>query len=183
MQDLPTIFAVWDPEEMRGHVLTAIRIVACVVGAALGWFLASPLFRGLGRLFSPSKGMPGSVLFTARLSSACAVGAAVYFYLPLGGGFGGFGLGQATDPAKAKAPARMAPARTLNPDAIPGKNYDPAKKSELGKVRDKVEIEIGPDRNKSKSYYLVKRKDTKPEATTLEDVEKMVKEHMGAVRT
>jgi hypothetical protein len=178
MNEFPPLLAAWNIEEMRGQVLLGVRIVACVVGAAVGWFIASPLFRGLYRLYSPRKGIPGMLLFPLRLLSAAGIAAVVYFWLPLGfGGGGGLGSGGGTGDGDGPFKGTGNGANSADPNSTSKPNDNaPQKTNALPKPRDPVVIELVPSKVEKK-YYLVKHKDRQDPPRNFEEVEKLIKEN------
>ena len=166
-----------DLDSMRVYIFWGIRILACLVGAALSWYLASPLFRGLYRVFSPRRGIPGSLLFPLRLVSAGVTATAVFVFLPLGGGGGGWGgLGPGAGPGEGpgKGPGDGSGIVSTNNDPSVKSNNPGKVNTEPSKVREKIEIEMVPDEKDTKRFYLLKIKNPKTEAGTLEDVKKWV---------
>ena len=73
-------------------VFWALRAAAGLGGALVGWFVSDPLTRLLYRA-AFAKPPPGWVLPWAKLAGAILVGLLVFFFIPLGGGPGGFGFG------------------------------------------------------------------------------------------
>jgi hypothetical protein len=176
MNDLPTLFAAMDYEQIRGYVIVGIRIIACFFAAVAGWFVASPILRGLYRLYSPRKGIPFRLLFPLRLVSACALATVVWFVsLHFGGsgwGFGGGGPGgdKTGGPGDGKgtgSDSGMVQGTTL------GNNHQKTAGDPAKAVRQIIEIEIVPQKDKNKCFYLVK---SEPNAKTWEEIEKSVKE-------
>ena len=177
MRDVPLILADLNLDEMRGYVFVAIRVVAGVVAAGLAWFLASPFFRILYRMFSPRKGIPGALLIPLRLASALTLGAAVFWFLPLGGGsgWGGFGSGMGAGDNKGKGKGEG----SENPSNGDVKSTNPDPKNNVKSVgsskdRTAIEIEIVPGKD-AKKFYLLKKEGQVP--GTFDDIKKLVIEN------
>jgi len=134
-------------------VLFIIRIIATVAGALAGWFIADPITRLVYRLVY-GDAAPDSLLFGSKLIGALAVGAAVYFFLPLSWG-GGYGPGPGGGPGKGKGDG----SGKIGSDGADPKNNQPLKSfpgnQSAGEV---VEILIIRRDNykEDKRFYLLK---------------------------
>lgn len=161
--------------------LMVLRVIAGVGGAFVGWFVSDPLARVTHRLLA-GKPIPGWTLPWLKLGGAVLVGLLVYFFIPLGGGPGGFGFGPGLGggPGKGAGPGGT----EVNGNAASGKaekkhaveEKKPVEKSPEAIVRKPVEIEVlGGQRYPGDGRYYLLRRTGK--AMTLQEVESYFKEH------
>src|SRR5947209_15607769 len=83
--------------------LAVLRVIAGVGGAFVGWFVSDPLARVTYRL-AAGKPIPGWTLPWIKVAGAILVGLLVYFFIPLGGGPGGWGYGPGLGGGPGKGP-------------------------------------------------------------------------------
>ena len=145
---------------MTDWVLNAIRIVATVAGAVIGWIVCDPVTRILYRIMVRAA-TPGWLLPWTKLAGAGTLATLVYFFLPLGGG-GGAGWGPGLGGSPGKGPGDGGgKAVVVNSNAKDSKSTLEEKKKQPDKIdREVVEIEIlGGTKFKNdglKRYYKLK---------------------------
>jgi len=162
--------------------LAVLRVIAGVGGAFVGWFVSDPLARVTYRL-AAGKPIPGWTLPWIKVAGAILVGLLVYFFIPLGGGPGGWGYGPGLGGGPGKGPGEGG--TQTNGNAASGKTDEkqPAdskqksvEKSPEAVVRKPVEIEVlGGKRYPGENRYYLLR--TTGKAMTLPEVETYFKEH------
>jgi hypothetical protein len=86
--------------DVQEGVVFIIKIIATIGGAVVGWFVCDPLTRVAYRL-SFRAPTPGALLFFGKAIGGASLAAAVWFFMPEGGGGGpGFGPGKGGIPGK-----------------------------------------------------------------------------------
>lgn len=164
---------LWAIIDLTGPIFFALRVVAGIGAASVGWFLTGPSVRILVRV-GFRRGVPGWLMPFFRAGGAVGLGLLVFYFLPLGGGPGwGWGLGGGGGPGLGAGDV----SGQDNRDAITNaKTRDSKAKGPPGKlVREPVEIELlGGERYQGQDkFYLLKRQ---APAVSLEQVEAYFKE-------
>ncbi len=161
--------------------LAVLRVIAGVGGAFVGWFVSDPLARATYRL-AAARPIPGWTLPWIKVAGAVLVGLLVYFFIPLGGGPGGWGYGPGLGGGPGKGSGEggtqdAGKAASGTAETQPAKDKDnAAKKSPEAVVRKPVEIEVlGGKRYPGDGRYYLLRGTGK--AMTLPEVEAYFKEH------
>jgi hypothetical protein len=172
---------------LSAAALMVLRVIAAIGGAFVGWFVSDPLARITYRLVA-RKPIPGWSLPWIKLSAAVIVALLVYFFIPLGGGPGGWGYGPGLGGGPGLGPGEGGKGTDSAPNSGV-KGDDKALPTDKNAVRDKrsgpvvrkpVEIEVlGAKRYTGEErYYLVRPTD---KARTLKEVEAYFKEHGGTL--
>jgi hypothetical protein len=148
--------------------LHAVRFVAGVGGAFVGWFLADPLARLVHRLIS-LKPIAPKLIFPCKVLGAGLLGMFVYFFIHLGGG-GGLGWGPGGGAGFGKGPGTGGTGETKGETKIAKNDADNRKDlTKKAVLREPLEIEIisAKKYQKDERFYLLKRA---PPALTLDEV-------------
>ena len=140
-------------------LLQAVRIVAAVGGALVGWFLIDPFARIVHRAVS-LKPISRKALLPIKVLGAGLLGMLIYFFIPLGGG-DGIGWGPGTGGGLGKGAGDLGDAKKAEKDKLAKKDAD-TKKDDVKKavaVRVPLEIEIISAKNYQMDgrFYLIKR--------------------------
>jgi hypothetical protein len=156
--------------------LVALRILAAVAGALIGWLTTGYLVRLLVRL-AFRRATPRPVVFLSRLVGAAVLGLLVYYYLHPGGsggwGLGGGGSGVGKNGTGSTGVQKTAKASTTKATTPRATEKTPA--------ADVLTIAmLGGSRYKGEQrYYLV---DGKQPARTLVEVKEYLKTNKGRYR-
>jgi hypothetical protein len=163
--------------------LWVLRVIAAIGGVFVGWFVSDPLARVGYRLIA-GKPIPGWTLPWIKITGALVLGLLVYYFIPLGGGPGGWGYGPGLGGGPGKGPGEGG--GETQGKAASGKaekqqsmaKDKPGEKSPEAVVRKPIEIEVlGGKRYPGDNRYYVLRSTDK--AMTLLEVEGHFKEHGG----
>jgi hypothetical protein len=166
------------PTEMLFWLL---RFMAGLGGALIGWFLSDPIARLLYRV-AYRKPIPDWSLPWLKLISAGLVGVLVFFFIPLGGGPGGFGFGPGAGGAPGKGAGdgskTTAPGKGGTPEKADAKAKvdTPTKKDLAAKKPIEIELLGGTRYQNDGKFYLLERK---PPALALAEVEEYLKQHQA----
>jgi hypothetical protein len=167
--------------------LWVVRVIAAVGGAFVGWFVTDPIARIAYRL-AAHKPIPGWTLPWLKAGGATLLALLIYFFIPLGGGPGGWGHGPGLGGGPGKGPGEGGTGKDTAAVKDGGKKADDTKastekdKTKLpGKtpettVRKPVEIEVlGGERVSADERYYLLRPTGK--AMSLKEVEAYFKEN------
>ncbi len=146
-------------------ILDVIRYVATFVGVVIGWFITAPLAAIAYRIVART-GMPGWGMAFTRMIGGAAAGVAVYYFLPLGWGGGGFGPGGGPGNGGMVA-AKDAKAGDVHAKPGTPSDYQPANKNVLP-----IELLGGKRYKNDMKYYLI---DGQVNAVKLGQVEDFLK--------
>jgi hypothetical protein len=157
-------------------VVLVLRIILALLGALLGWWLTSPLVKGISRLaFRRRPSAP--VLTVSRLSGAVLVALALFYFFPLGFGGGGTGggLGEGVGTGSgAKGPGQgdggRKDGKQKQPEVKPGESGET--------VRVEMILASRYEKNTGR-YYLI---ESKAPPKTLEEVDQYLNDHKGRFR-
>jgi hypothetical protein len=166
--------SLWEID-LQGPLFLVLRSAAAVGGAIVGWFLAGPVVRLLGRL-AFHRPLPRSAMLFGRIAGAGLLACLIFYYLPLGfGGGPGWGPGPGGMPG---AGGGLATHKSPGSQAAPEKAPKKTAPKETAPQREILSIELlGGDRYKGDGrFYLLHRREP---AVTLKDVEKYFQEHRG----
>jgi len=153
----------------------ALRILAAVAGAFVGWLTTGHLVRLLVRL-AFQRPTPRPILAVARVVGAVLVGLLVYYYFPGGSGGWGFGGGGPGGGGSGKGGNGTGTTAT----AATGKNAT-MKAAEPTVAADTLIVEmLGGERYKGEGrFYLVRSKEP---ARTLQEVSELLQKNKGRYR-
>jgi hypothetical protein len=163
---------------LESGVLLILRIIACVGGAIVGWFISDPLTRLAYRLAFRGA-TPGWILPLSKLSGAALTAVLVFLFLPLGGlglgvGMGGKGKGdgKGAGPGGGIVPGTQKGTHTLQGlVASTTVNGQEAKSVEIEIIGGKRFLDHNKDGNQDR-YYIVDRKEP---AVSIAGVEEYLK--------
>jgi hypothetical protein len=162
--------------------LWVLRVIAAIGAVLVGWFVSDPLARVGYRLIA-GKPIPGWTLPWIKITGALVLGLLVYYFIPLGGGPGGWGYGPGLGGGPGKGAGEggtetQGKAASGKTDKQPPAKDKPAEESPEAVVRKPVEIEVlgGKRYPGDNRYYLLRSTD---KAKTLQEVEGYFKEHAG----
>jgi hypothetical protein len=172
---------------LTAAALWVLRVIAGIGGAFVGWFVSDPIARVSYRAVV-LKPIPPWSLPWIKIATAAVCGLLVYYFIPLGGGPGGFGYGpgQGGGPGLGSGQGGKDTGTVTPPDGSSSKDGDkklegdktkPGDKTPPGPVaRKPVEIEVlGGKRYPGEQRYYLLRPTGK--ALTLKEVEAYFKEH------
>jgi hypothetical protein len=164
--------------------LMVLRVIAAIGGAFVGWFLSDPLARISYRLVA-HKPIAGWTLPWIKMSGAVLVALLVYFFIPLGGGSGGWGFGPGLgggpglghgEGGKDKASPTPEKSAKVDKKTAAEDKAVARDKRQSAVVRKPVEIEVlGAKRYQGEERYYLLRANGK--ALNLKEVEAYFKEH------
>jgi hypothetical protein len=147
-------------DDIRELFFFVLRLMACVGGFLVGWFVTGPV-ASLGYWLISRRSLPQFANYWAKLIVGIGVALLVFWFLPLGGGGGGGGgsgggIGKGIGPGKGDSGAPK--------DAIHGKGLgvEPAKTDEktdgAAPATEILVIEVlGGDDVQEGKYYLIGR--------------------------
>ncbi len=183
-----SLFALLGQLSLGETALTVVRVALAIAGAFLGWFVCDPLAR-IGYRLVAGKPIPSWSLPWIKIAGAVLIGLLIYFFLPLGGGPGGWGYGPGPSGGPGKGPGEGGPGKDAvtrdadkkATDKAPADAKDQARSTDKPPstmVRKPVEIEVlGGKRYPGEERYYLLRPAGK--AMTLREVEEYFKQNGG----
>jgi hypothetical protein len=168
--------AALDFSSLESYFAFGLRLVIAAVGAAIGWFIAEPIFRVLHRLAFQRPAAP-TTLKLAKCAGAVAVALLLFFYYPFGMGGGGGGSGGGTGTGKGKG--QNGTGDTRKTGAGTDKSIGAtSRKSRPGEELD-IEMIVSARYQDDKRWYLLESKEP---PRNLDEVETYFMDHLKRLR-